>query len=181
MSIIKHPIILALLTASIVFAITYYYYNYVCASTAKKKSKNGKKEKKIKGEINETIVISSAIAGLIAWYIATSYFTEKNENNSLGEELVGISQNTKPKIMKQATMASIPMINSRPVENIPNVVGGSSIGGDAGYEFKGKLMGGSKTLTVDSEDQRRSYNLIGSGIDIPRSELKIPNVLIDYH
>lgn len=33
---------------------------------------------------------------------------------------------------------------------------------------------------ISSDDPTRSYNLIGSGLNIPRSELKIPNVLIDY-
>ena len=31
-----------------------------------------------------------------------------------------------------------------------------------------------------SDDISRSYNLIGSGLNIPRTELNIPNVLIDY-
>jgi hypothetical protein len=34
---------------------------------------------------------------------------------------------------------------------------------------------------VSSEDPTRSYNLIGSGLNIPKSELKIPSVLIDYN
>ena len=38
----------------------------------------------------------------------------------------------------------------------------------------------SKIPRLDTEDSTRSYNLIGSGVNIPRNDLKIPGVLIDY-
>lgn len=44
-----------------------------------------------------------------------------------------------------------------------------------------KVNATTKIPQIESDDVTRSYNLLGSGLDIPRSELKIPNVLIDYH
>ena len=54
-----------------------------------------------------------------------------------------------------------------------NVQGKSPENGVNGVK---KQTGGGKL----SEDSTRSYNLIGSGLNIPRSELKLPQVLIDY-
>ncbi len=46
--------------------------------------------------------------------------------------------------------------------------------------MKNQTGGGEAAAQKISEDSTRSYNLIGSGLNIPRSELKLPNVLIDY-
>lgn len=48
------------------------------------------------------------------------------------------------------------------------------------------IKGGNKIIknkgipSISSEEQTRSYNLLGSGLNIPKSELRIPDVLIDY-
>ena len=98
-------------------------------------------KKKIKKGINETVVISSVIAGLATWYIASSYFTNKQESD--------------------------------PNESVPVSVPDTGLKG-------GSRIVNSKVPHIESDDPTRSYNLIGSGLNIPRSELAIPNVLIDY-
>jgi Ca2+/Na+ antiporter len=179
MSIIKHPVIIALFTAAIVFVVTYYYYN--CDNKTEtcdeKKSKNSKQKNKKKNkthvEVNETIVVSSAIAGLVAWYIATVYFTEKTEDGTKsGSETDGKNKEGIP----QGTSGKVPNLDTTKGVNLDKMT-------DSGLN---RLKGGQKNTIdkiphIDSDDPTRSYNLIGSGLDIPRSELKIPNVLIDYH
>lgn len=131
MSIIKNPIILALLASALVFTVTYCYFNY----SKEKKDKKGKKLKKKSAVINETMILSAAITGLITWYVATSYFVEEDEDTGL-------------------TLSPIQV-----------QTGGVSK---------------SKVPNLESECSDRSYNLLGSGVNIPKTDLKIPNVLIDY-
>lgn len=176
-SIIKNPVFLAVLATCVVFVITYYYYNYYCRNAKKSdkqndkksnkqsesngESKNAKDIKKKDGiEINEIMILSSIIAGLVTWYIASSYF---GNDKTLGQ-LEGLSDPT-----DQA-----------------GIVGRTQTGGaNAGFNQKnsGLNMDRSKMQKIphlDSDDVTRSYNLIGSGVNIPRSDLKIPSVLIDY-
>jgi hypothetical protein len=161
MSLIKNPMLLAILAFVIVFAIMYYWYNY----THNKKHDNDKdndsknKKKKKKEGINETIVISSAIAGLLTWYIASSYFNEKTTNDE-AENVENPNEVTDNKTMTRVNAMNN---NGNPV---PQLEGGK--------------VNSKKVPHISSDDPTRSYNLIGSGLDIPRSELKIPNVLIDY-
>jgi hypothetical protein len=172
MSIIKHPITLAFLTAAIVFAVSYYYYNHYNNDSdddsGKKKSKGDKKtkNKKKKIGINENTVVLSAIAGLIAWFVANSYFTEKSTKGSDGSD-----------------------INTEDTSKIgpKDILKGELKGGGTGISLSKtdaigpKVNNTNKIHRIESDDPTRSYNLLGSGLDIPRSELKIPNVLIDYH
>jgi len=156
MTLMKNPIFLAVLATCVVFAVTYYYYNYYSKPVPKKDDKkNGKKKSGI--EINETIIVSSLVAGLITWYVASSYFTnsktisEETENNGTNGLLGGVNMAEK---------------------SLRNMEGGAR-----------DINGFSQTKVPrldDSDDVTRSYNLIGSGVNIPRADLKIPNVLIDY-
>jgi hypothetical protein len=157
MSILKHPVFLALLMAAITFSITYYYFNYHSKPSKSKNAKNKNKKKREKNTkdiiINETMVLSSAIAGLIAWYITSHCLT--NEQNKLGE-----SDNN-------GRLESGIMNN--PVKNPVN------------NPVKNTQKGGSSHVShLESDDPTRSYNLIGTGVNIPKGELKIPSVLIDY-
>lgn len=185
MSIIKHPVIIALLATAVMFSITYYYYNCDNKTIDEKKnknSKNGKKSKKSKNQgINETIVVSSAIVGLIVWYVATIYFTEKtdettNINNSNNASNTN-GTNTNNELNTNGNTNSVP----GKLSELGTVKGTSIIKGTDGGLNGGHMNITSKIPRIDSDDPTRSYNLIGSGLDIPRSELKIPNVLIDYH
>lgn len=174
MSILKNPIFISLLVAGIVFIITYYYYNYYRDSNKDKEKKNKKNEKegddgkrtkkdnkkqnKKKGiEINEIMIISAVVAGLIAWYIASSYFTTDKSSNTPDENNV-ITMNNDSEVISDT------------------VTGGnrSMKGGSIKDRQKNKIS------HLESDDSTRSYNMIGSGVNIPRADLKIPSVLIDY-
>jgi hypothetical protein len=146
MSIMKNPVILAIIVSVLVFTVMYYWHNPMFPKDKKKKdTKNKDKDKKkIKKGINETVIISSVIAGLATWYITSSYFTNKPES-----------------------LETVPV--SVPRETVP----------DTGLKGGSRIVN-SKVPHIESDDPTRSYNLIGSGLNIPRSELSIPNVLIDY-
>jgi hypothetical protein len=159
MNITKNPVFLAVLATCVVFAVTYYYYNYYCKPT-KKKDVNGKKKKEC-AEINETIIVSSVIAGLITWYTSATYFTDAKTSTNTSvigggsEGLPNHSLNKEKNILESGTT------------DINKMIGSGN-------------MTHPKVPRLDSEDLSRSYNLIGSGVNIPRADLKIPSVLIDY-
>jgi len=161
MSIMKNPVFLALLATCVVFAVTYYYYNYYSRSndndkvdTQTKLNKQDKKKKNTKkGKdgiiLNETIIVSSLVAGLIVWYAASCYF---------GSETTTITK----------------------TNEAADIIGPSQSTPDVSKEIMKGGGGRSRVSRLDSDDSTRSYNLIGSGVNIPRSDLKIPSVLIDY-
>jgi len=192
MSILKNPIILAIIAFGVVFAAMYYWYNHF--DTGKKSSNNHPNKKKIKKEgINETTVISATIAGLLTWYIASSMFSEKSEENNNDND-----DNSKTKQESfESVNANITNFNSTGHGNNPPNVGGNAnnnrdgrpqvtnrpLSPAIGLNEGNKQLGGrenTKIPQINGDDPTRSYNLIGSGLNIPRSELKIPNVLIDY-
>ena len=184
MSIMKNPIFLALLASAVVFAVTYYYYNHYCQPKVDKKGdkKKGKKSEKAT-EINENMIVGSAIAGLVTWYVASSYFADDSKTSSKnsddlqlgsqdGEQLrtlpdtsdkFQIIDTQNPKGSAMSSNANVGALNSTNVSNSQK--GGSFV---------------RKVPSLASDDSTRSYNLIGSGVNIPRSDLKIPSVLIDY-
>ena len=163
MSIIKNPVFLALLATCIVFAVTYCYYNYYARDSVdpkdlkksektdkKTESKNVKNTKKKDGIIiNEVMILSSIIAGLVTWYIASSYFADKDARS---QAEIDADANTVP-------------INVDDVNKQMVLSGGKNP---------------NKIPHLDSDDATRSYNLIGHGVNIPRSDLKLPKVFIDY-
>lgn len=159
----KNPVVLAIFVAAIVFAAMYYYYNYYGKNekcdkdTNDKKSTNKKSKKKEKKKgtiINEIMVISAAVAGLVTWYIVNTYFPQDNISDT----------------DEQKTLESDHEFNI----NEPIV---QTMKGSGTIKTNNKM---SKIPRLDEEDSTRSYNLIGSGVNIPRTDLKIPSVLIDY-
>jgi hypothetical protein len=164
MSIIKNPVILAIIASTFVFLVMYYWYNPTCLSDLNQKKKNNKNgKKKSKEGLNETVVISSVIAGLASWYIASCYFTDKQDISKLSGGSINKS------------------VNDLELEN----QNGQETGQKQPLPSNGSLKYGSmsrksKVPHIGSDDPSRSYNLIGSGLNIPRSELNIPSVLIDF-
>ena len=180
MSILKNPIILAIIAFGVVFAAMYYWYNHF--DTTKKRSNNPNKKKVKKEGINETTMISATIAGLLTWYIASSMFSEKSDENNAENN----ADNLKTKQESfESVNANITNFNNtgtaNNLNNALNVSNNASVNANVN-NVGNKQMGGreNKVPTIDANDPTRSYNLIGSGLNIPRSELKIPNVLIDY-
>lgn len=220
----KNPVFLALLASAIVFIVTYYYYNHYCQSKSQsdnqsddqsddqsssnsdsqsdnrskrrhKKNKNGKKTKQ-SVEINEVMVLSSAITGLVIWFIASYYFvngsTSSNDNNEIIENEIDSStshalrrnylvNSDKSQIVNTNAHSrayaqkggSINRLSNDILDNAPNNVQ-DNIMND---KIKTKMT---KVPSLASDNVTRSYNLIGSGVNIPKSDLKIPSVLIDY-
>jgi heme/copper-type cytochrome/quinol oxidase subunit 2 len=138
MSIIKNPIVLAIVVGVLVFVLMSYFYK---ANDSNKKKKSNKKKNK---GTKETTIIVAVIASLSTWYIAYCYFDDNTHNS---DEIY-----------------------------VDSIVANNS---DISHAINQK--DGNKNPHISSDDPTRSYNLIGSGLNIPRSELKIPNVLIDYN
>jgi hypothetical protein len=199
MSIIKNPIILALITSIVVFIIMYYFYGTDNQSDEiddsgdlKKKKKNS--SKKYKNSKNpskkysiETMIIISAAVGLTVWFATTRYFNPNTTNNEINTNDVIQKVNINPNLTKNATTTNT--INfAQPLTHTQS--NGNSFGQGVGRgqqvlaetNFTKPTIASNKSIThrIDSEDPTKSYDLIGSGLNIPRSELKIPNVLIDY-
>jgi hypothetical protein len=149
MSLLKNPILLAIVTSVVVFILMSYLY--IEKDDEKTKTKNDKKQKKGKQSCKETAIITAAIAGLAVWYLASTYLGDvapiDDQDNQL-EKIGGADKNSRVQISQ-----NIKQYDGIKTNNIPH---------------------------ISSDDPTRSYNLIGSGLNIPRSELKIPNVLIDY-
>jgi hypothetical protein len=143
-SIIKNPIVLALIISVITFVALSYFLN-----DKKEKLRHKKRKEKSKYSdyfcFKESNVIISVFVGIIAWYILSSYLSEPS--------------GTSPPIITE------------------NVLGGS--------ESSNKISGNKQTKpnnnkgSENSEETVRSFNLIGSGLNIPKSEL-LPKVLIDF-
>lgn len=173
MSILRNPIILAIIAFGVVFAAMYYWYNH--CDTGKKSSDSHLNKKKPKKEgINETTVISATIAGLLTWYIASHVFSESlSEGNNNNEDL-----KTKQESFESINANIVNFNNTSHANNAPNIGGNSVIDNNVAGHVGGREN--TKIPQINADDPSRSYNLIGSGLNIPRSELKIPNVLIDY-
>jgi lipopolysaccharide export LptBFGC system permease protein LptF len=174
LSILKNPIILAIIVSALVFTVMYYWYPLLNKDSKKKRSdkrsdKSSDKssdKKKIDNNINETIVISTAIAGLATWFIASSVFSDKQDvDNSDG-------------IINSVSSVSSESTKQMPV--LQHQQGGTGASGGAGGNGVSSTQTQIKIPHISSDDPTRSYNLIGSGLNIPRSELNIPKVLIDY-
>lgn len=129
-------------------------------------------------------IIMSAVVFLILTYFCTED-NEKNEKDEKNEKNEKTEKNKKNKKKKQEKMTKESII-------IVSVLAGLVTWYLSSYwlddkdnmnkegmdkiDVMKKQTGGGKP----SEDSTKSYNLIGSGLNIPRSELKLPNVLIDY-
>lgn len=158
MSLLKSPAFFALIATCVVFATSYYYFNYIVPSQDKsnKKSRNkNKKNKPIKyGGVNETIVVSSAIAGLTVWFIASYYFSKESTKVDSDKQKVNVdSSPDTPNGVKQSTESPEPQKGGNKLRSIPK---------------------------LEDDDVTRSYNLLGTGISVPKS-LTIPKVLVDYN
>lgn len=193
MNILKNPIFLAIIASTLVFTVMYYWYNYMSESQNnddkmnKRKRKDKKKISKY-GDINETIVLSTAIAGIATWYIASSYFTEQNIDTNVDTNTGILDQkqqnDSSTAVVKKITTADISVPNTTTISG-PGTGPGTGTGtGQKTISGSTNQSGGNKNIQSNtlknSDDISRSYNLIGSGLNIPRSELNIPNVLIDY-
>lgn len=125
-------------------------------------------------------IVMSAIVFLLLTYFCTEDEKEKDKEKEKG------GKNKKKKKQDKLSRESIIIIS---------VITGLGTWYLVSYWVDGKesksedkLDNGNKNQTGGSllegrglsEDSTRSYNLIGSGLNIPRSELKLPKVLIDY-
>ena len=153
MSLIKNPIFISLIVSSLVFVSFYYVYNFT--NLVKKKNKNKKKIElsNFKDGINETIILSTAISGLITWFIASKYLDDSDNNDNTNN-----IDNTKEMIFKDFMTDNKSSANIQKNDN--NVT---------------------KKISLKNDIQQKSINLINSGVNVPVSEIKIPNVLIDYN
>ncbi len=151
MSLIKNPIFISLIVSSLVFVSFYYVYNFT--DLVKKRKKNKKKFdfSNFKDGINETIILSTAIAGLLTWFIASKYLndtdTDNNDTSILNKEMIFNDLNT---------------------DNRSSIV-------------QNKEMNIPKKISMKNDMQTNSINLINSGVNVPINEIKLPNVLIDYN
>ena len=154
MSIFKNPIILAIIVTAISYVLLTYFYgeskNNKSDSNDKKKSKKDKQPANKSEMSKETIIIISVVIGLVTWYLASNYMNDDNETE-MNKDNVEIEN----------------------IKNLKPIYGGAN-------DIDNLKINRKVIPQISSEDITRSYNLIGSGLNIPRAELKIPNVLIDY-
>jgi len=141
-----------IILALFVAALVFVIMYYWCNSTGKseKPSKGKKSKKDEKQKKKEGISETVVISAAIAG-LATWYIASSYLGEKSGDEEVSTA------VEKEDTITST---------NNPQQLGGKNPS--------------NKVPHISSDDPTRSYNLIGSGLNIPRAELKIPNVLIDY-
>lgn len=137
MSIIKNPISLAVIVAIITFVIASYILKEKSNKHKEKKSRNHKNKKS--PIFDETVLITTTIAGLVTWLIASYYSTST----------------IKTDVVKGA---------SNPVSSAILLPKGGN--------------GKQSVPNISTEDSSRSYNLVGTGLNIPDPNV-IPKVLID--
>lgn len=156
---ITNPIILAIIAG----ALSYVLMLYFCKEdNNKKKGKKGKSKSKKKGS-NEMVIIVPVIIALGTWFFSSYYLTDDNSSNTAAPV--------------RSDSDSLLDLN-----NVPATGKGFSIGSlqQNNNPAMATVQRGGNIPHISSDDPTRSYNLIGSGLNIPRSELKIPSVLIDY-
>ncbi len=154
MSILKNPIILAIIVTAITYVVLTYFFGE--SKNDKSEINDKKKTKKDKLPMNktvmskETIIIISVVMGLVTWYVTSNYMNDEDVNVDNTENIA---------------LVKIKSLNT-PGEHFNDI---------------DNVKANRKSIPqISSDDLTRSYNLIGSGLNIPRAELKIPNVLIDY-
>lgn len=208
MSAIKNPIILAVIASAVVFITMCYfknkknddekdiddetsYDNKKGRKNGKRRRNNNKYEENTENEKKssyETQIIVAVIVGIVTWWIASTYFNKTNDSNKLNKlEAITVggfqgSDNRKlqPGLPKSTdTNASIQGYTNQQKIKPSKLVSNNSTGIQKGGSVK--MLKNSKIPRISSDDPTRSYNLIGSGLNIPRSELNIPSVLIDYN
>ena len=131
---------------------------YIILRIQLKKEKKNKKKfdfSNFKDGINETIILSTAIAGLLTWFIASKYLNDADnhtdndiDNSILNKEMIFNELNT---------------------DNRSSVI------------VQNKEMNIPKKISMKNDMQTNSINLINSGVNVPINEIKLPNVLIDYN
>lgn len=142
-SLLKSPVTVSLIVTVAVFLAVSYYYS----QNNKETNKNKKKKKKKVSLFNETSVLSSLIAGLIAWFVMTYYVGD--------DAVIDIEKVPSPAIPPITQMSKMS-------------------GGNVAVKLNPKQE-------LNSDDPTRSYNLLASGLNIPKNEVKIPSVLINYN
>lgn len=155
---ITHPIVLAIIAG----ALSYVLMLYLCKEDDnKKKSRKGKSKSKKKGT-NEMVIIVPGIVALGTWFLASYYLTDNKETNpaSVGSDSDSLLDLNNIHVPGKGVPVGSMQQNNNPA--------------------MATIQKGGKIPHISSDDPTRSYNLIGSGLNIPRSELKIPSVLIDY-
>lgn len=155
--IITNPIILAIIAGAVAYVLMMYMYKDK-SSNIKKKSKKNKKKKK---STTDAIVIIPVIVAIGTWFITSAYFAEPREEI----------------LSKSDSVIDLKLENSAINNKNTKSINASQLNNPA---IKTLQQGGNAIPYINSDDPTRSYNLIGSGLNIPRSELKIPSVLIDY-
>lgn len=155
---ITHPIILAIIAGALSYVLMLYLYK---EDDNKKKSRKGKSKSKKKCT-NEMVIIVPGIVTIGTWFITSYYLTDNKETNHVS---VGSDSDSLVDLNNVNVPGNGIQLGSLQHNNNPAMA---------------TIQKGGKIPHISSDDPTRSYNLIGSGLNIPRSELKIPSVLIDY-
>lgn len=139
----------------------------------------------VKNPIILAIVMSAVVFLLLSYFCTTE--EEKPDKNDKNDNNSNDKKSKKKKKQDKLSKESIIIIsviaglgtwyivsgwmdNNNDESNADIVKLDPNVAKQTGGTLKGQL----------SDDSTRSYNLIGSGLNIPRSELKLPKVLIDY-
>lgn len=158
MSLFKNPIILSFLASSVVFVMTFYYYNYYCENVNdkkySKKNKNDKKYSKSRKEKKSYVI---------------------NETMILSSVIIGLSTWY---IVTSYLSPEIPSINNTNINSNSNPNPNNNINLSP-EETGGVINDVNLKNNMNLSKQVKTYNLVG-GVNMPNSDIDIPNVLIDY-
>jgi hypothetical protein len=198
MSMLKNPIIISLIVSAVVFILMFYFYEprmndskLDVKSDKNKTKKNNKKDKnrdasnKNKNNTNssnirETTLIVTAIAGLITWYIASSYFTEASTDNNTNvnnNANANANANTTHSNTNGNTNDNVNLSNLKTLkQSIPLTI-----------QNDFDILGGDNNTTNNTTNNNNnngnntlSYNHLTPGLNIPKSALKLPKIMVDY-
>lgn len=148
MEMFKNPIILSLVAGILTYIIMMWISPTIVEKDKKKDRKNKNKNKNNKSGFTETNVLLSVAVSLGVWFLSHMYLKKSGDESDNG------SQNNDG------------IIDTSSVSLENNVI-----------DIKRGLKGAGGVINSLSSDVTRSYNLLGTGLEMPKR--KLPSVLID--
>ena len=179
----KKKIILAIIVGAVVFVCMSYFYNpKVNKKNNKKKDKKDKKKSWVFDDKRETTFLVSAIAALGTWFVVKTYFSDETTSDIVDIRNMNELNNTGLNIVPSLPSVEDDIVDINQAggfaQSIQNGQNGQSP--PTAPTLKNSPMNNPFVESTKSQSTGlgKSYNLIGSGLDIPRSA--IPKVLVDY-
>lgn len=200
---LKNPIILAIIVGAVIYLVMSYFYNP--EDPKEKNSKKSKKSKKNKKsgfitDKRETTILVVAIAALGTWFLAKTYLVASEDSEIV--DISGMNNTVAPVnplmnsvLGPSAATNEAGIINMQPnvpqqsmnPQFVPQPVSQYAVSNASSQQIpnaSASVTNNMDRININPVQQTgggqgRSYNLIGTGLDLPRSA--IPKVLVDYN